>query len=64
MEMITCPECGDPAEVVDRFVLDSTDGPIELARTGCLSRHWFTVPVADLRNRVAPPTTEAQRWTS
>jgi hypothetical protein len=25
------PECAAPAEVVDRFVLESTDGPIEHA---------------------------------
>lgn len=64
MEMITCPGCGDPGEVVERFVMDSTDGPIEFARTGCLSRHWFTVAVADLRSAVAPPETRTRRWAS
>jgi hypothetical protein len=29
LDIIACPECGAPAEVVDRFALDSTDGPIE-----------------------------------
>ncbi len=64
MELVTCPGCGDPAEVVERFVLESTDGPIEFARTGCLSRHWFTVAVADLRSAVVPVAKEDERWTS
>jgi len=39
MDMTSCPECGEPAEIVDRHVLESTDGPIEHARVrhpGCL----------------------------
>ena len=64
MELVTCPECGDPAEVVERFVLDSTDGPVEFARVACLSRHWFTMTVGDLRSAVRPLAREADRWTS
>jgi hypothetical protein len=43
-ELIACPEpgCGMPAEVVDRFVLASTDGPVEHVRTWCLEGHGFT----------------------
>jgi hypothetical protein len=29
LEIVVCPECAAPAEVVDRVVLESTDGPIE-----------------------------------
>ena len=32
MDTTTCPECGAPAEVTDRSVLESTDGPIEHVR--------------------------------
>jgi hypothetical protein len=41
-----CPEpsCGAPATVIDRFVLDSTDGPVVVLKTRCSRRHWFTVP--------------------
>ncbi len=40
-----CPEprCTAPAAVEDRWLWDSSDGPIEHVRTRCLSRHVFTV---------------------
>lgn len=43
-----CPECGVPAEVQWRAVLESTDGPIEHAKIVCAGRHWFLLPVAKL----------------
>ena len=48
MDMTTCPECGAPAEVRDRHVLDSTDGPVEHARIRCVQRHHFFLPVERL----------------
>lgn len=39
--MIDCPECGLPAEVLDRYVLESTDGPIEHVKIKCVQGHWF-----------------------
>ena len=50
LQLTVCPDpaCQLPAEIVDRFVLASTDGPIEHARVQCLGRHIFTVPVARL----------------
>ncbi len=44
----TCPECGAPAEVEWRDVLESTDGPVEHAKVRCVRRHWFLLPVASL----------------
>jgi hypothetical protein len=44
MDTTTCPECGAPAEVIDRFALESTDGPIEHVRVQCVVRHWFLLP--------------------
>jgi hypothetical protein len=41
-DTIPCPQCGAPAEITERFWLDSTDGPIEHLKFGCLSKHWFT----------------------
>jgi hypothetical protein len=43
-EIIACsePACLAPAEVTDRFVLPSTDGPVEHVRTRCLDGHGFT----------------------
>ena len=39
-----CPECGEIAEVLERAVLESTDGPMEHAQVRCLRRHWFWLP--------------------
>jgi hypothetical protein len=38
-----CPECGAPAEVVDRFELASTAGPAEHVKVMCVRRHWFVM---------------------
>ena len=35
-------QCGAPARIAERFWLDSTDGPVEHLKIGCLSKHWFT----------------------
>ena len=50
MDMTSCPECGEAAEVVDRHVLESTDGPIEHVRVCCVQRHHFFMPVSGLRS--------------
>lgn len=44
----TCPECGAVAEIRDRFVLPSTDGPVEHVRVLCIRRHSFQLPTASL----------------
>jgi len=54
MDTTTCPECWAPAEVTDRFVLESTDGPIEHLRIQCAGRHWFLMSTETLaRHRPA-----------
>jgi hypothetical protein len=61
LDLVGCPACAAPAEVVDRFVLASTDGPIEHATVVCASRHRFTVLV----ERLATPHLtgkEPSRW--
>jgi hypothetical protein len=47
LEIIACPQCGAPAEITDRFWLDSTDGPIQHLQTICVSKHWLTPPGRD-----------------
>ncbi len=61
VDMVGCPTCAAPAEIVDRYVLESTDGPIEHATVLCADRHRFTVLVERLRT---PRTAreEARRW--
>jgi hypothetical protein len=40
--------CGLPAEVMSRFILRSTDGPVESAMISCPSGHWFNGPIESL----------------
>jgi hypothetical protein len=69
-ELATCPECGLPAEITDRFSLLSTDGPIEHVAVSCLSGHHFRMaseqlpeqPLADIsRDLAAPNPVAAER---
>jgi hypothetical protein len=48
LTIVGCPECNQPAEVLDRFALESTDGPVEHVRLCCLARHHFLVPAEAL----------------
>ena len=41
-DSIRCPQGGAPAWITERFWLDSTDGPVEHLKTGCVNNHWFT----------------------
>ena len=40
--------CGLPAEVQDRYLMRSTDGPLESAKIRCPRGHWFNGPVESL----------------
>jgi hypothetical protein len=48
MDLTTCPECGEIAEVQWRTVMESTDGPVEHSKVLCMNRHWFLLPTASL----------------
>jgi hypothetical protein len=48
LELTFCPQCDMPAEIEDRSVLQSTDGPIALVRIRCLNGHWFNMPESEL----------------
>lgn len=48
-EIVECPyPCDKPADVIQRYVLESTDGPIEHIKTWCLRGHFFNGPVSML----------------
>lgn len=53
LDTTSCPQCGAVAEVLDRSVVESTDGPVELARIACLARHHFLLPVEHLARTTA-----------
>jgi len=73
-----CPEyldqhgavrCGLPAEVEDRYLVRSSDGPMESAKIRCPRGHWFNGPVESLALPAVTPvvaygrTSPAeQRW--
>jgi hypothetical protein len=40
--------CGLPAEILCRFTMRSTDGPLESARIRCPSGHHFNGPIESL----------------
>jgi hypothetical protein len=50
--VVCCPECDRSATVLDRCVLESTDGPVEHVRIRCAAGHYFFMPTADLAPRV------------
>jgi hypothetical protein len=45
-EPISCPQCGAPAWITERFSLGGTAGPVEHVKTGCVNNHWLT-PLAE-----------------
>ena len=65
MDLTTCPECGNAAEITWRDVFESTDGPVEHAKVVCVDRHWFFLPVSSLASprleREAMPRIESPR---
>ena len=50
LELVACPECGQPAEIEWRDHLGSTHGAVEHLKIRCLDRHWFLMP-ADMLTR-------------
>ena len=48
LEWTSCPQCGQLAEVVDRDVWPSTDGPVEHLHVRCVDRHRFVLPASSL----------------
>jgi hypothetical protein len=46
--LVSCPACGLPAEIVDRFTLYGVPHSVELVKIICIARHWFTIPTDTL----------------
>jgi hypothetical protein len=45
-DTIACPQCGAAARITERFKLQSTAGPVEHLKIGCVNNHWLT-PLAE-----------------
>ena len=48
MDIVCCPSCDQPAEIVWRTHLCSTDGAIEHVKLRCLAQHVLLMPAAGL----------------
>ena len=48
MDVTSCPGCGLIAHVEWRAVVESSDGPVELAKVRCVQGHWFLLPLSCL----------------
>jgi hypothetical protein len=51
LQLVGCPQCLTPAEITDRFVLESTSGPVEHVTVWCANRHRFTTTIDHLSSR-------------
>ena len=51
--VISCPGCGVPAEIADRFSLPSTDGPVEHVVVDCAAGHHYRMAADRLPARQA-----------
>jgi hypothetical protein len=59
-QLTPCPQCGLPAEIRERFRLQSTDGPVDHVAVGCVDGHHFRMaedrlpaaPVAQSRGSI------------
>jgi hypothetical protein len=62
---VPCPECELPAEVMDRFALGSTDGPVDHVAVACPAGHYFRMAVdrlsAKAQEQPVEPDSSRQR---
>ena len=54
MTYARCPRCDLPANIVDRFSLTSTDGPVNHVKIVCVGGHWFTPATDEVEMFSAP----------
>jgi hypothetical protein len=48
MSGLTCPGCGAPAEITERFMLASTDGPVAHVAVSCADGHHYRMAAEKL----------------
>jgi hypothetical protein len=54
---ISCPGCGCPAVITERFSLFSTDGPVDHVVVICATGHHFRMPADMLPSPRQQPVT-------
>ncbi len=55
MAQVPCPQCNRLARIIDRFTLQSTDGPVEHIKISCPGGHVLTPLVEQLWGRPEIP---------
>jgi hypothetical protein len=57
VNVTACPDegCDQPAEILDRAMIESTHEPVEHIRVACLGGHRFLMPSEMLPSRRAHP---------
>ena len=58
--LVSCPDCGVPAEITERFRLPSTDGPVDHIVLHCAAGHHFRMAAERLPARQPQPTNHAR----
>ena len=58
MNITPCPSCGAPAEITERFILASTDGPVAHVALSCAGGHHYRMAA----DRLLDPA--ARTWTA
>ena len=61
LELTSCPECGVPAEITERFRLPSTDGPVDHVVVRCAADHFFRM-AEDMLGRQATTAADQHEW--
>jgi hypothetical protein len=63
LTVISCPDCGVPAEVTERFWLPSTHGAVDHVVVHCARGHHFRMPAdmlpAEQQEGLAAPAAHA-----
>jgi hypothetical protein len=54
-QLTRCPQCGLPAEIRDRFCLESTDGPVDHVALSCIDGHHFRMAADRLADEPVVP---------
>jgi hypothetical protein len=58
-DTVPCPKCGAAARITERFRLDSTAGPVEHVKIGCVNNHRLTPPAETVAGAGSEPTPAA-----
>jgi hypothetical protein len=63
MSAVTCPGCGGPAEVTERFTLAGTGGPVAHVALSCTGGHHYRMAAGQLpASAFGPPEPRPRAW--